>query len=97
MPKSEDLTVVPGGDRHPKNKANSSPDRRKSVQVELSRTGKTMGAVPKIKKTWYEHLTGYVVWWRPIEKDANSKIDQSYLKLHAFTSCMWIYDGKFYL
>ena len=61
VPNSDDHIVVPVGARHPKNKPNSSPYRRRVVQEELSNMGKTRVAVPKLKKTWYKHLT-YVSW-----------------------------------
>ena len=48
------------------------------MQVGLSRTAKTRGAGPnpKLKKTYDEHLTGYVSWWRLVEKVAR-KIPKS--------------------
>ena len=73
VPKSNNVIWAPLWARHPINKPNSSPDRHRCVQVEDPRVVKAKKAVPTPKRTWYEHLTGYVGWWRQIEKEASKK------------------------
>ena len=62
------------GARHPIKKPNTRPDRSRSVQVGDRSGQKNRGrAVPNPKKHWYEHLTGYIGWWRRVEKEGGNK------------------------
>ena len=56
------------GARHPLKQRTSRPDSRRRVQVGVPRIESKKRAVPNLKREWWEHLTGYVGWWRNIER-----------------------------
>ena len=78
LPTGTDRRAVPSLDinpaRHPMKKPKTRPDRNRSAQVG-NRSGQknSRRAVPNPKKHWYEHLTGYIGWWRRVEREGGNK------------------------